>query len=57
VPIFDGKKDSDIDLAMQTKFGRVASLMFVDTIVADVSGAPLQDDWTDEVVVEDDDCD
>jgi len=57
VHIFDGMKDSDIELAMQTQFDRVASMMFVRTIVTDDSGAPLRDEVTGDYVVEDDDCD
>ena len=57
VHIFDGMTDSDIELAMRTQFDRVASMMFVRTIVTDQAGAPLKDGLTGEYVVEDDDCD
>ena len=57
VYIFDGMKDSDIELAMQAQFDRVASMMFVRTVVTDESGTPLRDGLTGDYVVEDDDCD
>jgi hypothetical protein len=50
-------KDSDIELAMQAQFDRVASMMFVRTVVTDESGTPLRDGLTGDYVVEDDDCD
>lgn len=57
VHIFDGLKDSDIELAMQTQFDRLASMMFVRTVVTDETGAPMRDGATGESVDEDDDCD
>lgn len=54
---FEGMKDSDIELAMQTRFDRVASMIFVRTMVTDASGTPPRDGLTGDDVVEDDDCD
>jgi len=54
--IFDGLRDTDVELAMQSEFERVGSMMFVRTRITDSSGALLQDK-TGAYVTEDDDCD
>lgn len=54
--IFDGLRDADVELAMQSEFERVGSMMFVRTRITDRSGAPLRDK-TGGYVTEDDDCD
>ncbi|MGB5452256.1 MAG: hypothetical protein WBN00_09200 [Sedimenticolaceae bacterium] len=54
--IFDGLRDTDVELAMQSEFERVGSMMFVRTRITDRPGALLQDK-TGAYVTEDDDCD
>ncbi len=57
VYIYDGLRDTDIEHAMETQFGRVANMMFVRTVITDVANEPLMDEATGGYAVEDDDCD
>ena len=54
--IFDGLKDKTVELAMDTQFDRIDSMMFVGTIVTDNRGEPLTDAQSGEPQVEDDGC-
>jgi hypothetical protein len=53
--IYDGIKDSDIRLALDTQPQRMASMMFINVIWTDETGKPLTDPYTGEMVA-DDDC-
>jgi len=53
--IYDGLKDSDIKLALDTQQHRMQSMMFVNVIWTDKSGQPVVDPYTGEIVT-DDDC-
>jgi hypothetical protein len=57
VSIFDGLRDSDVELAMDIQFDRVASMMFVRTVVTDDTGTPRRDQHNGGYILEDDDCD
>lgn len=56
VAIFDGLLDTEVEQAMDSQFDRLASMMFVRTIVTDKVGSPLTDEQGS-YVTEDDDCD
>ena len=53
--IYDGLKDSDITLALDTQLHRMQSMMFVNVIWTDKDGQPVVDPYTGEIVT-DDDC-
>lgn len=53
--IYDGIKESDIQLALDTQIDRIGSMMFVNVIWTDESGEPLVDSVTGDVLA-DDDC-
>lgn len=55
VIIYDGLKDSDIRLALDSQQERMESMMFINVIWTDEEGKPLTDPETGEVLV-DDDC-
>jgi hypothetical protein len=55
--IYDGLRDTDIEQALESEFGRVGSMMFVRTVITDRSGDPLRDETSGDYVTEDDDCD
>ena len=56
VTIYDGLRDTDVQHAMETRFDRIASMMFVRTITTDPAGQPVRDETTGDNVTEDDDC-
>lgn len=53
--IYDGLKDSDIQLALDNQQHRMHSMMFVNVVWTDESGQPIVDPFTGEIVT-DDDC-
>jgi hypothetical protein len=53
--IYDGLKDSDIQLALDTQQHRMQSMMFVNVIWTDKDGQPVVDPYTGQIVT-DDDC-
>lgn len=55
VIIYDGLKDSDIKLALDSNQDRMENMMFVNVIWTDGNGEPLTDPYTGEVI-SDDDC-
>jgi len=56
VYIYDGLTTADIDRILEEAFDRVESMMFVNVVVADENGEPLQDPVTGELVALDDGC-
>lgn len=56
IMIYDGLTDTQIANAMDTRFDRIESMMFVRTIVTDRRGNARQDSETGAVMVEDDGC-
>ncbi|MGB5832809.1 MAG: hypothetical protein WBG92_12570 [Thiohalocapsa sp.] len=54
--IYDGLRDTDIDLALSEQFDRVEHMMFIRTKKTDKSGDVKRDDKTGAVEVEDDGC-
>ncbi len=57
VAIYDGLLDTEVEQVMESQFDRLASMMFVRTIVTDKVGTPLTDGQGGGYVTEDDDCD
>ena len=53
--IYDGLKESDINLALDEQQHRMHSMMFVNVIWTDESGQPVVDPFTGQIV-SDDDC-
>ena len=53
--IYDGLKDSDIKVALDSQQERMGSMMFINVIWTDDEGKPLTDPETGEELV-DDDC-
>ena len=53
--IYNGLKDSDIQLALDTQQHRMQSMMFVNVVWTDKEGNPIVDPYTGEIV-SDDDC-
>jgi hypothetical protein len=51
--IYEGLKDKDIELALDTQHNRIEYMMFVNTIRTDEDGEPLIDPDTGEVVTDD----
>jgi hypothetical protein len=56
VTIYDGLRDTDVERAMETRFDRIPSMMFVRTVVTDQAGNPVDDKKTGGKATEDDDC-
>lgn len=57
VMIYEGMKDTDVELAMDREFRRLESMMFVGTLVTDDRGGVMLDEETGRPIVEDDGCD
>lgn len=53
--VYNGLKDSDIRLALDSYNDRIGSMMFVNVIWTDDNGEPLTDPYTGQMVA-DDDC-
>ena len=53
--IYDGLKDSDIQVALDTQQDRMQTMMFVNVIWTDEAGQPVVDPFTGQIV-SDDDC-
>lgn len=56
VVIYDGMYDTEVNRAMESHFERIEYMMFVGTIVTDEDGEPKRDNYTGELIKEDDDC-
>ncbi len=54
--IYDGLRDTDIDVALREQFGRIEYMMFIRTKKTDETGAVKRDEKTGEAEVEDDGC-
>jgi hypothetical protein len=54
--IYDGLRDTDIDVALREQFGRIEYMMFIRTKKTDETGALKRDEKTGEAEVEDDGC-
>jgi len=57
VMIYDGLTDKTIDKALDEHFERIEAMMFTRVIVTDDSGAPMRDELTGEIIIEDEGCD
>ncbi len=53
--IYDGLKESDIQLALDRYQDRMGSMMFINVVWTDETGKPLVDPYTGQAVT-DDDC-
>ena len=56
VMIYEGMTDKEVEHAVDKDFNRVQSMMFVNTVVTDHDGLPLEDPETGKAVTEDDGC-
>jgi hypothetical protein len=57
VMIYDGMRSADVNRALEEKFDRIESMMFVNTVVTDDDGIPVRDPESGLVLVEEDGCD
>jgi hypothetical protein len=56
VMIYKGLRDTDVQRALDEKFGRIESMLFTSTVVTDEDGETVRDEKAGEVLVENDGC-